>query len=76
MNARLLAGLFIAASLTAAHAQQAQPQQRPTATQILAQQIAGVLVQNAELIERNAALEERVAALTKQIAEQGAKKPD
>lgn len=44
-------------------------QQRPTAIQLLSQQLAAAIAQNAELIERVGTLEDHIAALRKQIAE-------
>lgn len=61
---------IILASLTiglAAQSQQAQP--RPTAIQILAQQLAVALAHNAELHEKIGQLEDRVMQLAKQKSE-------
>lgn len=50
-------------------------QQQPTATQILGQQAAALLTQNAELIERIGKLQADLAAVTKERDELKAKQP-
>lgn len=48
---------------------QPSPQQRPTAVQMLANQLAVSIAQNAELIERNGQLEDQIMMLRKRVIE-------
>ncbi len=61
----MMRNLFLALLLLSTPAL-AQAPQRPTAIQIMAQQLAAAIAQNAELVERNGKLEDQIAQLLKQ----------
>lgn len=63
-----LTAILLTLAITPAMAQPTLSQ-RPTAIQIMANQLATAIMNNAELVERNGQLEEQVAALRKKLAE-------